>query len=67
MIRDAARWRRPCGAVSGRGLLPSGGVSREDMSRMPDMHMYMVRGMGVAESESTSMPRAACIGVVILY
>mmetsp|Transcript_12143 Transcript_12143/g.38654 ORF Transcript_12143/g.38654 Transcript_12143/m.38654 type:complete len:286 (+) Transcript_12143:754-1611(+) len=42
------------------GLLPSGGVSREDMSRMPDMHMYMVRGMGVAESESTSMPRAAC-------
>ena len=30
------------------------GVASVDIARMPAMHMYMVRGMGVADRESTS-------------
>ena len=40
---------------------PAGGVASVDMARMPAMHMYMVRGMGVADSESTSTSDAASL------
>ena len=36
------------------GLRPSGGVSMIEMSRRPESDMCSVRGIGVAESESTS-------------
>ena len=39
------------------GMRSCGGSSMVDMSRMPDRAMFSVRGMGVAESVSTSTAR----------
>mmetsp|Transcript_61737 Transcript_61737/g.102686 ORF Transcript_61737/g.102686 Transcript_61737/m.102686 type:complete len:205 (-) Transcript_61737:198-812(-) len=37
------------------GSLPGGGDCRMDISRIPAMHMYIVRGIGVADKASTSI------------
>ncbi len=41
----------------GSGRRPSGGVSMIEMSRSPESDMWSVRGIGVAERESTSTSR----------
>ena len=43
------------------GSLSSGGSSSVDISRMPDMAMFSVRGIGVAERVSTSTPLASSL------
>ena len=54
--RTARSSRAPCTKVC-TGMRSCGGSSMVDMSRMPDRAMFSVRGMGVAESVSTSTAR----------
>ena len=48
------------------GRRPSGGVSMTEMSRSPESDMCSVRGIGVAESASTSTSSRSCAQQLLL-